>query len=39
MWDGKSIEYDESISRVEEGFPKEMTFKLRQDIICTNDRE
>lgn len=35
----KSIGYDEGISRDEEGFPKEMTFKLRQKVICTNDRE
>lgn len=33
------MEYGEGISRVLEGFPKETTFKLRQEVMCTNDGE
>lgn len=39
MLDRKSIRYDEGISRDEKGFSKEMTFKLRQEVKCTNDGE
>lgn len=36
MLERKSTGYDEGISRAEEGFSKEMTFKLRQKVICTD---